>query len=107
MNNIMNLMAARHDFYAQNPGLGATDLHMLEHLAICENAGLPLTVTEAMRIYIVASPATNHRILDKLIEHDLLQQKHENGDFRSKYLYLTRKGRAYFSKLERLIGRMK
>lgn len=106
MDNIMKLMAVRHDFYAQNPGLGASELHMLEYLAICVNAGMPLTVTEAMKVKQVASSATIHRILGRLIEHDLIYTDFIY-DNRTKYLCLTAKGRGYFNKLERLIARMK
>ena len=105
MNKIMRLMSLRHEFYINNPDLGGTHLHLLEHLAICANAGYPLTVTEAMQLRTVASPATIYRHLDDLIDHSYVYTDHHNDDKRSKYIHLTLKGKRYFNKLEQLIAR--
>lgn len=106
MKNIMKLLAVRHDFYRDNPGVGADELHLLEKIAISEDTGYPLSVTDAMSIRSVASPATIHRHLERLIENDLVKQKFEGDNRRTKYLFLTAKGNRYFNKLDRLIGRM-
>lgn len=106
MHRIMKLMAVRHEFYKNNPGVGASELHLLEHIAICETKGVPLCVTDAMKLKSVASPATIHRYFNTLIEYDLIHTVHDAFDIRIKYIHLTARGRAYFRKLERLLAKM-
>lgn len=106
MKNIMKLLAVRHDFYADYPFLGAKDLHLLEKIAIHEHGGVPLTVTNAMAMSDIASPASIHRIMDRLEYYGLIERKHED-DFRTKWLTLAKPGVKYFKKLEKVMESVK
>lgn len=105
MKQIMKLMELRHEFYEKNPTLGATHLHLLEHLAICEAAGANLTVTEAMKIYVVASPATIHRHMEDLVDRGYLKKDVSPDSGRVKLLRLTKKSIAYFARLQKLMDK--
>lgn len=102
MAKIMKLMDFRHDFYHNNPMLGATHLHLLEHIGICEVKGVPIMVSEAMKTRTIASPATIHRHLEELFNSGYIEKK-SIEDNRTKYLFMTAKARIYFKRLERIM----
>lgn len=104
--NIMKLMRLRHDFYAKHPELGADHLHLLERIGIHESEGRTLTVTDAMKLKDVSSPATIHRMMDALEASGLVEKHSFPFDKRAKYLRLSKQSRAYFNKLDREMGRM-
>ena len=99
MQNLIKLMKARHDFYVKYPGLGATHLHLLERIGIRDGENNPLTVTEAMKLDAVASPATIHRLMDDLEFIGLIKKFHAKGNIRTKYLILGKNGWRYFRKV--------
>lgn len=99
MQNLIKLMKARHDFYVKYPGLGATHLHLLERIGIRDGENNPLTVTEAMKLDAVASPATIHRAMDDLEFVGLINKFHAKGNIRTKYLVLGKNGWRYFRKV--------
>lgn len=103
MKQLMKLMKTRHDFYVKYPELGATHLHLLEHLAICDQAGMPLMVTEARSLSAVASPASISRHLNDLEVCDLIQKIYGPDNNRDKYLCLTARGMAYFKRLNKVM----
>ena len=56
----------------------------------------PLSVTDAMALASIASPATIHRKLDILAEAGLVAHEYRDDNRRTKYLVLTKKSQAYY-----------
>jgi DNA-binding transcriptional ArsR family regulator len=56
-----------------------------------------LTITDAMALSSIASPATIHRKLDDLREAGLIEQTFEGNNRRTKYLEPTSLADSYFS----------
>ncbi len=67
-----------------------TAKHLLNVIALNHSNGKPLTVTEAMALKSIASPATIHRKLNDLIEVGLVEQVFEGKNRRTKYLVTTK-----------------
>ncbi len=76
-----------------------TARHLLQLIALRHAHGNALTVTEAMAMSTVASPATIHRKLDALREAGLIDQMFEGQNRRTKYLVPTAAADAYFAEL--------
>jgi len=74
-------------------------LRLLEAVAVAYTQGSPLTVTNAMRLTNIASPATLHRKLDALREAGLVAQEFEGKNRRTKYLVPTAQASKYFEQL--------
>ena len=79
--------------------LDETAKHLLQLIVLRHAQGHALTVTDAMAMSAVASPATIHRKLDALREAGLIAQTFEGGNRRTKYLTPTEAADAYFAKL--------
>jgi predicted transcriptional regulator len=71
---------------------------LLEIVATCA-AHEALTVTEAMGLSEIGSPATLHRKLDDLRKAGLIEHRYEGEDRRTKYLHPTPKATLHFDKL--------
>jgi len=82
-----------------------TARHLLQLIALRHAQGNPLTVTEAITMSTVASPATIHRKLDALREADLIVQTFEGKNRRTKYLAPTPAADAYFAKLGEVMSK--
>jgi len=76
-----------------------TAMLLLNEIAVMHLDAKPLTVTEAMGLKRVASPATIHRKLDELREAGLVDLVFEGKNRRTKYLVPTKLANAYFDKL--------
>lgn len=76
-----------------------TALRTLEAIAVADTKETPLTVTDAMNMTAIASPATMHRKLDQLREAGLIEQVHIGANRRTKYLVITNKAHKYFEQL--------
>ena len=76
-----------------------TAKQLLNVIARHHAQGKALTVTEAMALSSVASPATIHRKLDDLREVGLIEQIFEGKNRRTKYLVPTQAADKYFSNL--------
>jgi DNA-binding MarR family transcriptional regulator len=74
-------------------------LRTLEAIAVADAKNTPLTVTEAMSMNAIASPATMHRKLDQLREAGLIAQVHVGTNRRTKYLVITNQAHKYFEQL--------
>lgn len=74
-------------------------LRLLEAIAVAYAQCSPLTVTNAMELNIIASPATLHRKLDALREAGLVEQEFEGKNRRTKYLVLTQAASNYFEQM--------
>lgn len=76
---------------------------LLEIIAIHEMNGEPMHVTEAMHLAHIASPATMHRKLDKLLDAGLVDLVFEGVNRRTKYLVLTNLAKKYFEDMNRVM----
>ena len=79
--------------------IDATAMLLLNEIAVRNLEGKTITVTEAMTISSIASPATIHRKLDELREVGLIEQIFEGNNRRTKYLVPTKTANAYFDKM--------
>ncbi|CAB4122727.1 hypothetical protein UFOVP33_43 [uncultured Caudovirales phage] len=70
---------------------------LLEVIACTRND--PLTVSEAMGMADIGSPATLHRKLDDLREAGLIEQIQIDGNRRTKYVIPTKKAMTHFERL--------
>lgn len=69
---------------------------LLEVIAVQESNKTPLTVTAAMNLGHIASPATIHRKLDVLRELGMIDTVYEGNNRRTKYLVPTEAAHDYF-----------
>ena len=60
---------------------------LLDEICLCEVE--PLSVTEAMSLSFLASPATLHRKLDDLVEAGLVDHIYKDDNRRTKYVVPT------------------
>jgi DNA-binding MarR family transcriptional regulator len=74
-------------------------LKLLEAVAVAHGNGAALTVTDAMALSAIASPATMHRKLNTLLDAGLIQQTFEGKNRRTKYLEPTASAADYFEKM--------
>lgn len=72
---------------------------LLEVIAVQNEKNERLTVTKAMQLTAIASPATIHRKLDQLREAGLIEVAFEGRNRRSKYLVPTDAANKYFSQI--------
>jgi len=77
---------------------------LLEVIALSAANEKPLTVTDAMAMSSIASPATIHRKLDSLRTAGLIEQTFEGKNRRTKYLVPTKTADEYFAKLGSVMG---
>ena len=80
-----------------NLGVDRVAVALLDEIALCDVE--PLTVTEAMSLAAVASPATIHRKLDVLREIGMIDTFFEGKNRRTKYLCPTPQAEKYFSQV--------
>lgn len=69
---------------------------LLEVIAVHDANRTPLTVTAAMNLGHIASPATIHRKLDVLRELGMIDTVFEGKNRRTKYLVPTQTAHSYF-----------
>ncbi len=78
------------------PALDLDAKKLLETIAVRQSQGKPLTVTEAMAMSHIASPATIHRKLDVLREIGMIDTHFEGSNRRTKFLVPTPQAVQYF-----------
>ena len=78
------------------PSLDLDAKKLLETIAVQHLQGKSLTVTEAMTLSHIASPATIHRKLNVLREIGLIETLYEGTNRRTKYLVPTAQANRYF-----------
>jgi DNA-binding MarR family transcriptional regulator len=78
------------------PSIDLDAKKLLEVIAVRHEQKRSLTVTEAMALTAIASPATIHRKLDQLREMGLIDTIFEGKNRRTKYLTPTKKAHDYF-----------
>ena len=85
------------------PALDRDARHLLEVIAVRMSQGQSMTVTDAMGMSQIASPATIHRKLDHLREIGMIDSHYEGNNRRTKYLKPTDKAMQYFSSVGALL----
>lgn len=83
----------------EGAGIDLLSLRLLEAIAIAHSEGAALTVTDAMTLNAIASPATMHRKLTNLLDAKLIEQVFEGKNRRTKYLVPTAQASKYFEQL--------
>ena len=83
--------------------LDQTAVRVLEAIALAEHAGNPLAVTDAMQLSEIASPATLHRQIDKLVDGEWVERRYLESNMRTKYLFPTLQARRYFDRRQRFL----
>lgn len=78
-------------------------LLLLNEIAVQHHDGKNITVTQAMLLSNIASPATIHRKLDELRAAGLIEQVFEGKNRRTKYLVPTKEADSYFAKMSKAI----
>jgi hypothetical protein len=79
--------------------IDATALQLFNEIAVQHDDGKTLTVSQAIALNKIASPATLHRKLDELREGGLIEQIFEGQNRRTKFLVPTKVANAYFEKM--------
>lgn len=77
---------------------------LLDVITVKHHAGSALTVTQAMALEFIASPATIHRKIDLLLEMGLIDFEFKDGNRRSKYLVPTQTADAHYAKLGKALS---
>ncbi len=83
----------------EGAGIYLLSLRLLEAIAIAHSEGTALTVTDAMALNAIASPATMHRKLTNLLDARLIEQVFKGKNRRTKYLVPTAQASKYFEQL--------
>ncbi len=87
------------------PALDLECRRLLEEIAVRQQDGQTMTVTEAMTLSAIASPATLHRKLHALLESGLIAHHFEGENRRTKYVVCTDKAMKYFERAGRAMQR--
>ena len=81
------------------PNLDLDAKRLLEVIAVQHSQGKSLTVSDAMAMTHIASPATIHRKLDLLRDIGMIDSYFEGSNRRTKYLCPTPQAEKYFSQV--------
>ena len=85
------------------PAMDLDAKKILEVIAVRHAENKPLTVTDAMALNTIASPATIHRKLDQLREMGMIEAFFEGSNRRTKYMVPTATAQRYFEKVEKAL----
>jgi DNA-binding MarR family transcriptional regulator len=83
--------------------LDTTAIKLLEMITISYSKEESLTVSDAMSLEFMGSPATMHRKIDVLRKQGWIDLLHVGDDRRTKYLAPTKKAMKYFESLSKLM----
>jgi DNA-binding MarR family transcriptional regulator len=97
------LVQAIDGLHPKSTNIDETAKQLLNAIALRHAQGKSLTVTDAMALSSIASPATIHRKLDGLREVGLIEQTFEGKNRRTKYLMPTTLADNYFSSVGNLM----
>ena len=87
----------------QLPALDDDAKKLLEVIAVKHHQGQTFTISDAMAMQHIASPATIHRKLDQLRICGMIDSSHEGTNRRTKYLKPTQQALNYFNTLGGLV----
>lgn len=93
----IQFLKARHEIDDQLV-IAADERELLELIAVCAHQDKPLTVTALMGMTHLASPATLHRKLGRLLALNLVDLHYEGKNRRTKYVKPTANALDYFAK---------
>ena len=79
--------------------INSLDLKVLETIAISNFQNQNLNVSDIMRISTIASPATIHKSIKRLLDKKLIFFIFKNSNYKIKYLNISSLGGNYFSSL--------
>lgn len=96
--NFLNLIHAL-DGAQHAPAMDLDAKKLLEVIAVHHAQEKPLTVTDAMALNTIASPATIHRKLDQLRELGMIDTVFEGKNRRTKFLVPTQAAHDYFDQV--------
>jgi hypothetical protein len=85
------------------PAMDLDAKKLLEVIAVRHAAEKSLTVTDAMALNTIASPATIHRKLDQLRELGMIDTVFEGKNRRTKYLVPTQMAHDYFDQVGKVM----
>jgi Fe2+ or Zn2+ uptake regulation protein len=98
----LNLIHAL-DGGANTPAMDLDAKKLLEVIAVHHASEKSLTVTDAMALNSIASPATIHRKLDQLRELGMIDTVFEGKNRRTKYLVPTQMAHDYFNQVGKVM----
>ena len=84
---------------ATHTALDEVSKKLLEVVALRHQQGQAMSVSEAMTMHQIASPATIHRKLDQLRELGMIDTVFEGKNRRTKFLVPTQAAHQYFEKI--------
>lgn len=96
----VHVMTARKRLIAMEP----MARELLNEVAVQHWSGTPMTVTRLMELDRIASPATLHRKMQMLLGEGLIELIVDDGNKRSKFVHLSKKGGRYFDSLSNLMA---
>jgi DNA-binding MarR family transcriptional regulator len=101
----INFLSLMHDIErtGQLPELDPDAKQLLEVIAVKHNQGNTITVTDAMGMHHIASPATIHRKLDQLRISGMIDTNYKGTNRRTKYITPTEQALKYFGTLGNLM----
>jgi DNA-binding MarR family transcriptional regulator len=76
---------------------------LLDEIAIEDHNASPLTVTALMGLSHIASPATLHRKMQRLLQDGLIELSIDASNKRSKFVVLSKKGHRRYQTLSTLM----
>mgnify|MGYP000299426472 CR=1 FL=1 len=88
---------------ANAPTMDFDAKRLLEVIAVRHSEQKPLTVTDAMALNSIASPATIHRKIDQLRELGMVDTVFEGNNRRTKYLVPTQAAHDYFDQVGKVM----
>jgi DNA-binding MarR family transcriptional regulator len=91
----LQLLARRHDLDAFLD-LPPEERELLEILAVQADLGNPMIVSQAIRLNRLASQATLHKRLKRLVHAGLVNLVHEGPNHRTKFIVPTKRAMVYF-----------
>lgn len=94
----IEFLKARHELDVEGLCVPADERELLEVVAVCAAQDKPLTVTQFMGLNHLASPATLHRKLTKLLEARMILLVHEGKDRRTKFIHPSGLAIDYFQR---------
>mgnify|MGYP003338181438 FL=1 len=86
--------------------IDASSKLLLNEIAVMHLDGKPMTVTDAMNLSAIASPATIHRKIDELRDAGLVELIFEGKNRRTKYLVPTQAASAYFERMSKIMHKV-
>ena len=95
LNFHMSLKGGKYDLKVD-----AKAIKLLEYIAVQHSKGNSYTVSEAMKLNHLGSPATLHRKISDLIKENIIDVIYEGDNKIPKYLVPSRKANIYFSNLK-------